>query len=60
MRKLKAKQLVKDGWENIDSILYHQGLFYVLEIIEIELISKHYNNLLIGFFGIKKTCKFVA
>ena len=32
-KKLRAEQLDKDNWEKIDSILYYQGLFYVLESI---------------------------
>ena len=59
-RKFRAKQLVKDGWEDIDGMLHHQGLPYVPEIIRTKLISRHYNDLLAGHFGIKKTCKFVA
>ena len=41
-------------------MLHYQGLPYILEIIRIELISRHHDNPLVGHFGIKKTCKLVA
>ena len=41
-------------------MLYHQDLFHVPEIIQKKLISKHHNNLLASYFGIKKINKFVA
>ena len=41
-------------------MLYYQGLAFVPEAIRIELISRHYNNLLAGHFGIKKTHKLLA
>ena len=52
--KLRAEQLVKD-WQDIDGMLHHQGLLYVLEIIRTELISRHYNDPLAGHFEIEKT-----
>ena len=57
-RKTRAKH--PRGWDNIDSVLYYQGLLYVPEIIRTELISRHYNNLLASHFGIKKTRELVA
>ena len=59
-RKLRAEQPVKDSWKNINGVLYHQSLPYVLEIIRIELISRYHNDPLAGHFGIKKTQEFVA
>ena len=52
--KLRAEQLVKD-WQDINGVLHHQGFPYVPEIIQIELISKHHNNPLAGYFGIETT-----
>ena len=60
MRKLKVEQLVKDGWKDIDSVLYYQGLFYIPEIIWTEFISKHYDNSLIDYFDIEKTQELLA
>ena len=60
MRKLRAKQLVKDGWEDIDGVLHHQSLPYISKIIRIEFISRHYNNQLTSYFSIEKTHEFVA
>ena len=59
-QKLRAEQPVKDGWEDINSVLHHQGLPYVPEIIRTELISRHHNDPLAGHFGIEKTRELVA
>ena len=40
-----------DGWEDVEGVVHHQGLSYVLEIIRIELTSH---------FGIEKTERLVA
>ena len=32
-QKLKSKEQLPDGWENIDRVLYHQGLPFVPEAI---------------------------
>ena len=54
-QKLRANQQPnQQGWEDIDGVLYHQSFPYVPEIIQTELISRHYNNPLAGHFGIKK------
>ena len=55
-RKLRVNQQPgQQGWEDIDGVLYHQGLLYVSEIIRTELISRHYDDPLADHFGIKKT-----
>ena len=58
--KLRAEQLVKNNWQDINNVLYHQGLFYVPEIIQTKLINRHHNNLLVGYFGIEKIQELVA
>ena len=58
-RKFRMEQPVKD-WQDIKSVLYYQGLPYIPEIIRIELISKHHNDLLAGHFSIKKTQELIA
>ena len=40
--------------------MHHQGLPYILKIIRIELISRHHDNPLTGYFGIEKTRELVA
>ena len=52
-KKLHSKRLPK-GWEDIEEVLYYEGLTYVLKVICSELISKHHDNPLVGYFGIKK------
>ena len=41
-------------------MLHHQSLSYISEIIQIELISRYHNDLLVGHFGIKKSRKLVV
>ena len=57
-RKTKAEH--SEGGEDLDGVLYHQGLPYVPEIIRTELISRHHNDPLAGHFGIEKTRELVA
>ena len=58
--ELKADQPIKDGWENINSVLYHWGLSYIPEIIRIKFINRHHNDPLAGHFGIEKMCELVT
>ena len=57
-QKVRAKYL--EGWNNIKKVLHYQGLFYILEIIQIKLISRYHNNSLAGHFDIKKTRELIA
>ncbi len=57
--KLKLRGL-PEGWEDIEQVLYYQGLPYVPKVIRSELISKHNNNPLAGHFSIEKTRKLIA
>ena len=59
----KAQELSQqkaDGYEEINDILHHQRLPFVLKAMQTELISRHYNDPLAGHFGIGKTCKSLA
>ncbi len=51
---------MKEDWEDIDEVLYFQGLLYVPKTICTELISWYYNNSLAGHFGIAKSGELVA
>ncbi len=55
-----GKEGLKKGWEEIEEVLYHHGLPYVLEIVKTELISKHHDDLLASHFGIDKTQELIA
>ena len=44
-----------DEYVDVDSVLHHQGLPFILKIISTELISRHHDNPLAGHFGINKT-----
>ena len=58
---LEAQELrQKDGYQEIDGMLHHQGLSFVLKAIWIELISRYHNDSLAGHFGIKKTRKLLV
>ena len=59
-QKLKSKEQLPDGWEDIDGVLHHQGLPFVPEVIRTELISQHYDDALVGHFGIDKTKDLVS
>lgn len=58
--KLRAEQSGKDNWKDIKGALHYQNLLYILEIIRIELISKHHVDPLVGHFSIEKTQELVA
>ena len=57
--KMRAEKLGRN-LEDLDEILHHQGLFYVLKIIKTELINIYHNNPLPGYFGIKKIWELVT
>ena len=51
----KTRVKHSESWDDINGVLHYQGLFYVLEIIQTELISRHHDNLLVGHCSIEKT-----
>lgn len=58
-----TKELKKDlleDWEDMESILYYQDFSYNPEIVCFKMISCHHNNLLAGYFRIKKTKELVT
>ena len=58
--KVRTEQPGNAEWNDIDDVLYDQGLSYVPEIIWTELISRHHNNPLAGHFGIEKIRELIA
>ena len=59
----KAQELRKQGQEvykKVDGVFHHQGLLFMPNAIRIGLISRHYDNLLAGHFGIEKTEKLLV
>ena len=54
VQKIKIEKL-EGNWEDSNGILHYQGLLYIFETIKTKLISRYYNNLLTGYFDIKKT-----
>ena len=49
------RQQKPGSYKEINDILDYQGLPFVSKAIQPELISRHHNNLLTGYFDIKKT-----
>ena len=56
----ELRQQGREGYEEVDGVLHHQGLPFVTEAIRTELISHHYDDPLAGHFGIEKTCELLA
>ena len=54
------KKGLREGWEEINRVLYRKGLLYLPEIIRTELINRHQDDQLAGYFGVKKTRELVA
>ncbi len=57
--KLRSEGL-SEGWEDIEQVLHYQGLPYVTKVIRSELISRHHDDPLGGYFGIEKTRELIA
>ena len=45
--KLRIKAEMFDGWEDVERVVHHQGLFHILEIIKTELTTKKTRELII-------------
>ncbi len=56
---LKLEGLLED-WKDIEQVFHCQGLLYFLKVICLDLLSRHYNDPLAGYFGIEKTCELIA
>lgn len=58
-KKLRLERPSKDR-ENIKEVFYYQDLLYVPKVICSKLISRYYNNPLVGPFQIEKTQELIA
>lgn len=58
--KIREEKLGRQDWENINGMLYHQRLPYLLKIIRTEFISWHYNNPLASYFIVEKIRELVT
>lgn len=56
----KPKKEYLNRFKNINRMLHHQKRSFVLEIIQIKLISKYHNNFLASYFSINKTKKLIS
>ena len=54
------RQQGREGYEEVDGVLHHQGLPFVPKAIRTKLISRHHDDPLAGHFGIKKTRELLA
>ena len=59
IRKIRAEKPSGNG-EDSDRILHHQSLPYIHKIIRTELISRHHDDSLAGYFRIEKKRELVA
>ena len=53
------KLRIKEGYQDSNGVLHHQGLLFVPKTMWIKLISRHHNDLLAGHFEINKTQELV-
>ena len=60
VQELKSKEKLPDGWEDINGVLHHQELLFVLEVIQTKLISQYHKDPLVGYFSINKTKDFIG
>ena len=60
VQRIRATRELQDGYKEVDGVLHHQGLPFILEIIQTELISRHHNDPLAGHFGINKTRELIG
>ena len=56
----ELRQQKADGYKEINDIFHYQSLPFAPKAIQIELISRHHDNPLAGYFGIEKTYKLLA
>lgn len=54
-QEIRVTEQLKEDWEDINGVLYHQDLLYIPKIICSKLISGDHNDPLAGHFGIDKT-----
>ena len=61
-QKIRPKELEKnlDKYVNVNSMLYYQGLPFLPQIIQTELIGRYHNDSLASYFGINKIREFIG
>ena len=60
--KIRAEELKEglDKYVDVNKVLHYQGLAFVPEIIQSELIGRHHNDPLAGHFDIDKTRELIG
>lgn len=58
-KKMSLKELI-EGQKNIDRVLHHQSLLYMVEIIHPQLVSYNHNDLRVNNFKTKTTREMIA
>ena len=56
---MRAKRL-KSDYEEVDGVLHYQGLTFVLEVIQTELISRHHNDQLADISELTRQKSYLA
>ena len=59
VKKLRSEGL-SEGCEDIEKLLHYQSFLYLPKVIYSELISRHHNNLFVGYYSIKKTRELIS
>ena len=61
-QKIRAEKQKKGlgKYVDVNGMLHHQELLFMPEIIQIELISQHYNDPLVSHFSINKIRKLIG
>ena len=60
VRSIRAAGELQDGYKDINGVLHYQGLPFVPEVIQTEIISRHHDDPLAGHFGVDKTRELVG
>ena len=60
VQKTRTAKELQEGYKEVDKVLHYQGLPFVSEIIQTELISQYHNNPLSKDFSINKTRKLIS
>ena len=59
-KRLRGSKGLPEDWKDVERVLQYQRFLYVPEIIRSNVISRHYDDLLAGHFGIDKTRELVG
>ena len=59
-RKIRAVGELQGGYKKVNRVLHHQRLLFLLEVVQIKLISQYYDDSSAGYFCINKTRELIG